>query len=163
MVRQAWSAGALATHGPTISGLHRISSLHPTLCWTRVEDIYFIGVILGGLYLKYFVICVKINVTSQGISVSLDPHFTWTSSSSVSCPKAGPPLQVEKPRLQFCRRQVFHRKLRNQGCSFTRDLIGVVAPRCFLHPTLYLASVQVLKDLKRSQGHQRGGEESGFG
>ena len=35
MVRQAWSAGTLATHGP-----HRISSLDPTLCWTRVEDIY---------------------------------------------------------------------------------------------------------------------------
>ena len=41
MVRQAWSAGTLATHGPIISGLHRISSLDPTLCWTRV-DIYFI-------------------------------------------------------------------------------------------------------------------------
>ena len=40
MVRQAWSAGTLAIHWPTISGLHRISSLDPTLCWTRVEDIY---------------------------------------------------------------------------------------------------------------------------
>ena len=40
MVRQAWSAGILATHGPIISGIHRISSLDPTLCWTRVEDIY---------------------------------------------------------------------------------------------------------------------------
>ena len=42
MVRQAWSAGTLATHGPIILGLHRISSHDPTLCWTRVEDIYFI-------------------------------------------------------------------------------------------------------------------------
>ena len=42
MVRQSWSAGTLATHGPIISGLHRISSLDPTLCWTRVEDILFI-------------------------------------------------------------------------------------------------------------------------
>ena len=41
MVCQAWSAGTLATHWPTISGHHRISSLDPTLCWTRV-DIYFI-------------------------------------------------------------------------------------------------------------------------
>ena len=40
MARLAWSAGTLATHGPLISGLHRISSLDPTLCWTRVEDIY---------------------------------------------------------------------------------------------------------------------------
>ena len=40
MVRQAWSASTLATHGPIIWGLHRISSLDLTLCWTRVEDIY---------------------------------------------------------------------------------------------------------------------------
>ena len=86
-----------------------------------------------------------------------------SSSSSVFCPKAGPSLQAEKSRLQFCRRQFFHRKLRNQGCSFTRDLIGAVASRCFPHPTLSLASQQILKDLKRSQGHQRGDEESGFG
>ena len=30
----------LATHEPIIQGLHRISSLDLTLCWTRVEDIY---------------------------------------------------------------------------------------------------------------------------
>ena len=81
----------------------------------------------------------------------------------VFCPKAGTSLQVEKPMLQFCRWQVFHHKLRNQGCSFTRDLIGAVAPRCFPHPTLSLASQQTLKDLKRFQGHKQGGEESGFG
>ena len=89
------------------------------------------------------------------------PHIYYVFiSSSVFCPKAGPSLQVEKPRLQFCRRQVFHRKFRNQGCSFTRDLIGAVASRCFTHPTLSLASEQTLKDLKRSQGHRRGSEES---
>ena len=32
---------------PTISGLHRISSLDPTLCWTRVEDILFILLYCG--------------------------------------------------------------------------------------------------------------------
>ena len=62
------------------------------------------------------------------------------------CPKAGPSLQAEKRRLQFCRRQVFHHKLRNQGCSFTRDLIGVVAFRCFPHPSLF----SIWTDLKRS-------------
>ena len=86
-----------------------------------------------------------------------------SSSPSVFCPKAGPSLQAEKPRLQLCLRQVFHRKLRKQGCSVTGNLIGAVASRWFPHPTLYLASEQTLKDLKRSQGHQRGGEESGFG
>ena len=49
-------------------------------------------------------------------------------------------------RLQFYQSQVFHRKLRNQGCSFTRDWIGAVASRCFLNPTLSLASAQIWKD-----------------
>ena len=40
MVRQAWSAGTLATHGPIIQGIHGVLSFDPTLCWTRVEDIY---------------------------------------------------------------------------------------------------------------------------
>ena len=70
----------------------------------------------------------------------------------VFCPKAGPSLQAEKPRLQFCRRQVFHHKLGNQGCSFTRYLISAVASRCFPHPTLSLASEQTLKDLKDPRG-----------
>ena len=85
------------------------------------------------------------------------------TSSWVFCPRAGTSLQVQEPRLQFCQRQVFHRKLRNQSCNFTREWIGAVASCCFLHPTLSLASEQTLKDLKRSQRHQHGGEESGFG
>ena len=79
------------------------------------------------------------------------------------CPRAGYSLQAQEPRLQFWRRLVFHRKLRNQGCSFTRDSIGAVASCCFPHSTLSLASKQILKDLRRFQGHQRGGKESGFG
>ena len=34
--------------------------------------------------------------------------------------RADPSLQAQKQKLQFCRKQVFHRKLRNQGCSFIR-------------------------------------------
>ena len=34
---------------------------------------------------------------------------------------------------------------------------------CFPHATLSLPSEQTLNDLKRSQGHWLGGEESGFG
>ena len=45
----------------------------------------------------------------------------------------------------------------------TQEPIGAVASRCFPHPTLSLASEETWKDLKRSQGHQHGGEESGFG
>ena len=60
----------------------------------------------------------------------------------VFCPRAGPSLQAQEPRLQFCRRQVFHRKLRNQGCSFTRDRIGAV---------YYLSPFSICTDLKRSE------------
>ena len=30
----------------------------------------------------------------------------------VFCPRAGPSLQAQEPRLQFCRRQVFHRRVK---------------------------------------------------
>ena len=39
-------------HGPTISGLHRISSLDPTLCWTRVEDIF---IIISPIFLLFLI------------------------------------------------------------------------------------------------------------
>ena len=78
------------------------------------------------------------------------------------CPKEGLLLQAQESRLQFCQRQVFHCKLRNQGCNFIRDWIGAVASCCFPYPTLSLASEQILKDLKRSKGNQLGGEESDF-
>ena len=65
----------------------------------------------------------------------------------VLCPKAGPSLQVEKPGLQFCRRQVFHCKLRNQSCSFTRDL------RCSNFPLLSAprSPFSIWTNLKRSE------------
>ena len=80
----------------------------------------------------------------------------------VFCPRAGPSLQVQEPRLQLCRRQVFHCKLSNQGCSFARDWVGAVASHCFPHPTLSIASEQTLKGMKKFQRHPRGGQESGF-
>ena len=39
----------------------------------------------------------------------------------VFCPRAGPSLQGQEPRLQFRPKQAFYRKLRDQECSFTRD------------------------------------------
>ena len=50
---------------------------------------------------------------------------------TVFCPRASPSLDAQEPRLQFCWRQVFHHKLRNQGYSFTRDWIGAVPSPCF--------------------------------
>ena len=79
----------------------------------------------------------------------------------------------------FCQRQVLHCKRRNQGCTSAEGRSSTANPEtnaavlpgmnrydsfpCFRHPTLLLASEQTLKDLKRSQGHHLGGEESGFG
>ena len=40
MVRQAWSARILVIHRPLVKGLHRILFLNPTLCRTRLEDIF---------------------------------------------------------------------------------------------------------------------------
>ena len=57
--------------------------------------------------------------------------------------KAGLSPQTQEPRLQFY-----------QGWT------SVVASHCFPHPTLSLASECTFKDLKRSQGYQRGGEGS---
>ena len=59
------------------------------------------------------------------------------------CPRARPSLQTQEPRL------LFYQGL-NRCCSFP-------------HPILSLASEQTLVVLKRSQGPQCGGEESGFG
>ena len=41
MIHQAWSAGMLAILRSSIKGFHRISSLDPILCRTRVEHICF--------------------------------------------------------------------------------------------------------------------------
>ena len=65
-------------------------------------------------------------------------------------------VHAQEPRPQFCRRQVFHRKLRNQGCSFTRDWIGTLASRCFPHPSFYLAFEQTLKIWKDPRGNNVG-------
>ena len=72
--------------------------------------------------------------------------------------------------------QVFHCKCKNQGCSSAQGrssiansgtkaavLLGALASHYFPYPTLSLESEQTLKDLKRSQGPQCGGEEIGFG
>ena len=94
----------------------------------------------------------KPSVASPTSQFILQPffRFSYVTSSSLNSP-GKPPM-----------RQVIHRKLRKQRCSFTRDWTGEVAPLCFPHPTLSLASEQILKYLKTSKGHQRGGEESGF-
>ena len=66
-------------------------------------------------------------------------------------PKAGLPLQTQEPRLQFCGRQVFHRKLMNQGCF----LPGI--NRCDSFPLLFAPhSLYVWTDLKKSEKIPRG-------
>ena len=89
-----------------------------------------------------FIIC-----NQQQSILPKDRSFTAsTGTKAAVLPKVGHPPQTPEPRMQFY-----------QGG------IGAVASRCFPHPTLSLASEQILKDLKISQRHHRGGYESGFG
>ena len=106
---------------------------------------------------------IKIRKTLKGLFGSLQHNYYQLQSSSVFCPRAGPSLQIQAPRLQFCPKAGLPLQTQEPRLQFYQGWIGAVASRCFLHPTLSLASERTLKDLKRSQGHQRGGEESGFG
>ena len=81
---------------------------------------------------------------------------------SVFCPRAGPSLQIQAPRLQFLPKAGLPLQTQEQRLQFYQGMNGMAASHCFPHPTLSLATEQTLKDLKRSQEHQRGGEESEF-
>ena len=75
--------------------------------------------------------------------------MSFTASAGTQAevlPKAGLPPQTQEPRMQI------YQGLNRCG-SF----------RCFPHPILSLVYEQILKDLKRFQENQRGGEESGLG
>ena len=63
-------------------------------------------------------------------------------------PRAGPSLQVQKPRLQFCRRLVFHRKLRRPRMQFYQGL-----NKCGSFPLLSTphSPFSIWTDLKRSE------------
>ena len=69
----------------------------------------------------------------------------------VFCPRACPSLQAKEPRLQFCRRQVFHHKLRNQAAV----LPGM--NRCSSFPLLFAphSLFSIWTDLKRSERSRR--------
>ena len=89
--------------------------------------------------------------------------YVHCNTSSVFCPRAGPSLQTQAPRLQFYPKAGLPLQTQEPKLKFYWRWIGAVASRCFPHTTLPLASKQTLKYKKRSQGHQRGSEESGFG
>ena len=79
-------------------------------------------------------------------------YFRWIHHHRLFCSKVDPSLQAQERRLQFCRRQVFHSKLRNRGCNFTRVWIGAVVSRCFPYPTRSFASEKTLKIWKDNSG-----------
>ena len=81
----------------------------------------------------------------QHVYYSITYFYNMSIIIRVFSPRAGPSLQAQEPRLEFCRREDFNSKLKNQGWSFTRDWIGAIVSRCFPHPPLSLA------DLKRSE------------
>ena len=86
----------------------------------------------------------------RDLTTDLRILVTLTIIIRVFCPRAGPSLQAQEPRLQVCRRQVFNCKLRTQDCNFNRYWIGAVASRCFPHSTLHTL-FSIWTDLKRSE------------
>ena len=72
--------------------------------------------------------------------------------TSVFCPRTGPSLQSQAPRLQFCLKAGLPLQTHESRLQFYYRWICAVASRCFLYPTLNSASEQTLKDLKRSSG-----------
>ena len=96
--------------------------------------------------------------------------FLESKVIKVFYPRACSSLQAQEPRRQFCRRQIFHHKLRNRGSVLPEmSRFGSFPLLCAHHslspPSLSLSFVYelTLKDLKRPQGPQCGDEESGFG
>ena len=93
--------------------------------------------------------------------IGLDVNFEEIKYMIIYLPKCG-----TKSKYQCSAQgQVFHCKRRNQGCNcrqrqvFHCKLRNQDTSCCFRHPTLSLASEQILKDLKRTQGHQYSVEE----
>ena len=80
-------------------GASDLVNQHPCLSQTFIKKLYLISFSKAGpeIILIYFIII------------------------RVFCARAGLSLQAQERRVQFCRRQVFHRKLRNQSCSFIRN------------------------------------------
>ena len=68
-------------------------------------------------------------------------------------------LLTQAPRLQFCPKEIFHRKLRNQGCIF----IGM--NRCCSFPFLSAphSVFSILTDLKRFENIPGAPARRGFG
>ena len=81
----------------------------------------------------------------------------------VFCPRAGSSLQTQELIPQFCWKAGLPSQAQEPRLQFCQGFIGAIASHYFPHPTFSLASAYTLKDLIRSQGHQRGDEESGFG
>ena len=75
---------------------------------------------------------------------------------------AGPSLRTQEPRRQLCSTAGLPPETQETRQQIYKVRLGEVASRYFPHRTLTLGSEQTLKDLKRSQGQQRGGEERGL-
>ena len=68
------------------------------------------------------------------------------------CPRAGPSLQAQEPRLQFCRRQVFHCKTQEPRLQFYQGFNRFGSfPLFSASHSLSSAPEQILKNLKRCQ------------
>ena len=131
----------------------------------RQEALYMLESIIIEIYIYIYIYIYILYIynTPELIRIyHLHDHHHHHHHHRMFCLRSGPSVQAQEPKLQFCRRQVFHRKLSTQGSSFTSDWIGAVASRWFPHPTLSLTSEQTLKDLRSSDGHHEEGRRVGY-
>ena len=115
--------------------------LNSTLCYYTLR--YLISPLrLGWMYTNtdYIILCANVSTFRLNFR-SLIIIIIIIIIIKVFCPRTGPSLQTQEPRLQICQRQVFHRKTRNQGCSFTGNWISAIASRCFPHCSLYYVNI----------------------
>ena len=87
-------------------------------------------------------------IYNSAFVVRFSQELLLYSSSWVFCPRACLSLQAQEPRLQFCRRQGFLGKLKEQGCSFYHSL-----NRCGSFPLLsaHHSLFSIWTDLKSSE------------
>ena len=90
----------------------------------------------------------------HGRSENSDHNWFQVTVSSSACSAQGQVFYCKLNHQGYISAQkyVFHRWLRNQGCSFYLVHKGAIVSHCFPPPTLSSASEQTLKDLKRFGG-----------
>ena len=97
-----------------------------------------------------FWMAMKPTYNMQAYSKCIETWNPWVKLIYIY--RAGPSLQTQAPRLQFCPKAGLPLQTQEPRLQFYKGWIGAVPSRCFLHPALSFESEQTLKDLKKFPG-----------